>query len=509
MTQPSFTSPRVSQSTSRVSSQQQPRGSLSPSQFYREDDLGPGGLVSSMASVSMADGNRSNSANAYYPTNNGRYSSQEQQDSQRFSGGQQYQPYQLPSHHQPYQLHSSINNTNKYASLTNHNTYTPEHRARHDPYSPSSVLVTNGHNHNPHVFGKRPSPTHTPNPPTPPAPTPKAVDPFVGAGPLIDTSSRPLAADQVFARLAKQNPSNPRESDKRARINRWMDDVGRALVFNPDTSVPGWIIPVVPDDYDVLESPFYFDRITFELDIMAPAGKTLRKAIDINCAAGDWAMDMALKYPKTIVYAIDPVLNRYPPLPLPPPENCRFKLRDIKEQEGEFDLVHQRLGAYRILISEWVPHFAELGRLTRPGGWIQLAESNGMILRGGTESLKVNRWVEKAALSSGLNPFQVVDALIPTILGAGLINVECYEYGIPLGDWGGIRGALAMKNYLQMVESLREEIIETHRLEDGLFEEAVAQMQHECVVHQAELVMKVVCAQKPPFSDDIWRERGM
>lgn len=40
----------------------------------------------------------------------------------------------------------------------------------------------------------------------------------------------------------------------------------------------------------MVTSPFYFDRITFELDIMAPVGKTLRKAIDINCAAGDWAM---------------------------------------------------------------------------------------------------------------------------------------------------------------------------------------------------------------------------
>ncbi|KAG0078884.1 hypothetical protein BGZ93_003326, partial [Podila epicladia] len=294
MIQSSLPSPRVSQSTSRISSQQQPRGSLSPSQFYREDDIRPGGLVSSMSGLSLADGNRSNSSNVYYP-NNGRYSSQEQQDSQRYSGGQQHQPYQLPSHHQPYQLHSSLNNSNKYASLTNHNPYTPEHRARHDPYSPSTVLATNktthinGHNH-PHIYGKRPSPTHTPNPPTPPAPTPKAADPFVGAGPLIDTSSRSLTADQVFARLAKQNPSNPRESDKRVRINRWMDEVGRALVFNPDTTIPGWIIPVVPDDHDVLESPFYFDRITFELDIMAPVGKTLRKAIDINCAAGEWAV---------------------------------------------------------------------------------------------------------------------------------------------------------------------------------------------------------------------------
>ncbi|KAF9311858.1 hypothetical protein BG006_004470, partial [Podila minutissima] len=68
---------------------------------------------------------------------------------------------------------------------------------------------------------------------------------------------------------------------------------------------------------------------------------------------------------------------------------------------------------------------------------------------------------------------------------------------------GGVRGVQAMRSYLQMVELLREEIIETHRLEDGLFEEAVAQMQHECVVRQAELMMKVVSAQKLSFSEDI------
>lgn len=259
---PSYISPRVSQSTSRISSQPQPRGSLSPTHFYREDEPNGGGLVSSMAGMSMDGANRSNSANVYYPSNNhGRYSSQDQSDSQRYSGNGQHQPYQLPSHHQPYQLHSSINNHSKYASMTNHNPYTPEHRVRHDPYSPTTVLVnnttqpTNGYNHKPNLSGIRPSPTPATTPPTPPAPTPKAADLFVGAGPLIDSSSanRPLGADQVFARLAKQNPSNPRESEKRARINRWMDDVAQALVFNPDTSIPGWIIPVVPDDYDIVE----------------------------------------------------------------------------------------------------------------------------------------------------------------------------------------------------------------------------------------------------------------
>ncbi|KAF9097118.1 hypothetical protein BGX29_008292 [Mortierella sp. GBA35] len=338
-------------------------------------------------------------------------------------------------------------------------------------------------------------------------PMTKTTEMLAQAGPLIENpkmaANKPPTVDQVFARLAKQYPTNPRETDKRERIYRWLDDVANALTFNPDTDTPGWIIPVTPDELDHPESPFYLDRITFELDLMAPVGKP-RKIIDINCASGEWAMDMAIKHPRTIVYALDPVLD-VARLPSRIPDNCKFKVRDVRDQEGEFDLVHQRLGAFRTHFMEWTPHFAELGRLTRPGGWIQLAESNGMVVRAGVESLKVNRWVETAALSSGLNPMQMVEALMPTILGAGLINVECYEYGIPIGDWAGARGNIAMRSYLQMVESLREEIIEINRLEEGTFEKTIGLMAMECAADNAELIMKVICAQKPPFSDDIWR----
>ncbi|KAF9406498.1 hypothetical protein BGZ76_006320, partial [Entomortierella beljakovae] len=180
-------------------------------------------------------------------------------------------------------------------------------------------------------------------------------------------------------------------------------------------------------------------------------------------------------------------------------------MRDVRDQEGEFDLVHQRLGAFKVQIQEWTPHFAELRRLLRPGGWIQLAESNGAVARAGVETLQVNRWVERAALSSGLNPKQMVEALMPTILGAGLINVECYDYSIPVGDWGGTRGQIAMRAYLEMIESLREEIIEMNRLEEGLFEETVAMMKMECEAEFSELIIKVISAQKPPMTEDIWR----
>ncbi|KAG0250731.1 hypothetical protein BG011_008141 [Mortierella polycephala] len=411
---------------------------------------------------------------------------QQQQDYSEPSYGQRVPPFQGNSHtatnQQSRHTNSEArkrNNDFSYASNTNNNTAT------------NSKQFTAGNGSAPLLH--------------------RTTENFVNAGLLVDTAApssaaanRLPASDQVFARLAKKYPTNPRETDKRERIYRWQDDVASAQTLNPNTDILGWIIPVVPDELDHPESPYYLDRITYELDLMAPLGKPIRKAIDINCGSGEWAMDIALKYPRAVVYALDPTLGTSR-LPQRIPENCKFKLRDVKDQEGEFDLVHQRLGAFRIQIMEWTPHFAELGRLIKPGGWIQLAESNGMLVRGGVESRKVNRWVEKAALSSGLNPTQMVEALMPTMLGAGLINVECYEYGIPVGDWAGWRGDIAMQWYLSMLDSLRDEIIEMNRLEEGIFEETVELMKMECMAENAELVMKVICAQRPPLTDDLWR----
>ncbi|KAF9179722.1 hypothetical protein BGZ51_006726, partial [Haplosporangium sp. Z 767] len=120
---------------------------------------------------------------------------------------------------------------------------------------------------------------------------------FINSGLLLDpiassstAANRLPASDQVFARLAKTYPTNPRETDKRDRIYRWQDDVASAQSLNPNTDLLGWIIPVVPDELDHPESPYYLDRITYELDLMAPLGKPIRKAIDINCGSGEWAM---------------------------------------------------------------------------------------------------------------------------------------------------------------------------------------------------------------------------
>ncbi|GJJ73251.1 hypothetical protein EMPS_05609 [Entomortierella parvispora] len=144
----------------------------------------------------------------------------------------------------------------------------PSHQQQdHLPSSPSPSPHPGPHPHHPLITGQQPRLTTTfpaeKEREATPSPLPagqssnKQAEILAGAGPLIDMGSSGAArhgqlpgAHQVFARLARQNPTNPKETEKRGRIFGWVDQVTDALTFNPDPDAPGWIIPVFPDDLD-------------------------------------------------------------------------------------------------------------------------------------------------------------------------------------------------------------------------------------------------------------------
>ncbi|KAF9896297.1 hypothetical protein BX616_007741, partial [Lobosporangium transversale] len=249
---------------------------------------GPNGGMSGVRNNNMYKGN--SNQHYHYPTTDANNNNNNSNNANQYSSYVQPDPlqYQLqqPLHpqyqHQPYHV-------NQQPRLTA--TYPSEQRdLQQQSQRPSGMTSTTNNNNNNN------NNNNTMN-------TPSYVKPsglFATAGPLIDSgaignsssaaSNRPPAPDQVFARLARQFPTNPRETEKRERIYRWLDQVADAFTFNPDTETPGWIIPVYPDELDHPESPYYLDRITYELDLMAPVGKPFRKAIDINCNNGEWAM---------------------------------------------------------------------------------------------------------------------------------------------------------------------------------------------------------------------------
>jgi ubiquinone/menaquinone biosynthesis C-methylase UbiE len=111
-----------------------------------------------------------------------------------------------------------------------------------------------------------------------------------------------------------------------------------------------------------------------------------------DCSAelrvGDWAVDMARRFPSAQVIGIDrssvPKKNK--------PDNCQFILGDISTDlaqfgDGTFDLVHSRLpplccgvnGRFvmnRVTKEQWPNYIAEIFRILKPGGWLQCTESS-------------------------------------------------------------------------------------------------------------------------------------
>ena len=153
--------------------------------------------------------------------------------------------------------------------------YPPYQQQDHLPSSPSpsphpSSQQQQNTQHHPLITGQQPRLTTTfpaeKEREATPSPVPagrnnsnnnKQSDILACAGPLIDMGSSSAArngqlpgANQVFARLARQNPTNPKETEKRERIFGWVDQVTDALTFNPNPDAPGWIIPVFPDELD-------------------------------------------------------------------------------------------------------------------------------------------------------------------------------------------------------------------------------------------------------------------
>lgn len=76
-------------------------------------------------------------------------------------------------------------------------------------------------------------------------------------------------------------------------------------------------------------------------------------------------IDMSAMFPTTII-----------------PENCRFLQHNIQHPfpfpDNSFDFVHQRLLVAGLTPDDWKKVMTELERITKPGGWIELVEIDGV-----------------------------------------------------------------------------------------------------------------------------------
>ncbi|RKP08195.1 S-adenosyl-L-methionine-dependent methyltransferase, partial [Thamnocephalis sphaerospora] len=157
--------------------------------------------------------------------------------------------------------------------------------------------------------------------------------------------------------------------------------------------------------------------------------------LDIGTGTGEWALDMAEEWPDCQVLGVD-LYDRFPWAKRPP--NCQFFRMDICDglsfNPNTFDLVHWRYLVAGIPSEEWHHCFAELFRVTRPGGWIQVTESDGRHLDCGPVAAAINTLSHRFSSANGID-LELIRHLDVILRAVGFVHVERTVVSLPVGRW--------------------------------------------------------------------------
>lgn len=181
--------------------------------------------------------------------------------------------------------------------------------------------------------------------------------------------------------------------------------------------------------------------------------------LDIGTAVGEWAIDMAERYPECEVTGTD-ISNIFERRV---PENVYWEIDDAELEwerpSDDYDLIHLRdmTGAF----SDWEALYRSAFRCLKPGGWIEVLDFDdrrglhdlctysepGSLLR------RLAQDLQEASVLSG-RP-RGVGHLEPRLLvNAGYVDVKLTEYSIPLKTQDGSTGKFWLLSCLNGMEPI-------------------------------------------------------
>jgi SAM-dependent methyltransferase len=273
--------------------------------------------------------------------------------------------------------------------------------------------------------------------------------------------------------------------------NGWLD--GRLHL----TNVP-YPLPVDEQEINRLDFQHYLLRSAQNVNYLAPVVEP-GTILDVGCAGGRWVYEVALQFPQASVIGFDMAPSIFQTTSIPFPGNCGFVygnlLQGLPFEAASFDFVHQRLLALAIPQATWPAIVNELVRVTRPWGWIELAEIDYSLLRVGAATAQLLTWILEVCRHLGLD-MGVAERLGLLLQEAGLTHIGMHTLSIPLGAYGGRLGSLAQANFEKVAEALRPIICASLGVSTNEYRYVLHSIPAECEHYHTQMLFRSAWGQR-------------
>lgn len=265
-----------------------------------------------------------------------------------------------------------------------------------------------------------------------------------------------------------------------------------------------YVLPRDDQEINRLDFQHYMLRYALRGNFAAPVG-TPASILDVGSGTGRWAMEMAAYFPDTNVVATDIVTPPEEASAAPGfglekrPENYTFVpgnvLNGLSFADGSFDFVHMRLLIFAIPQEAWPKVVAELVRVTRPGGWIELVET-GPQQNGGPAMDLLVQWITEASQRRGVNPL-IGPRVSEFLSGAGAANVNKRDIGLPVGEAGGRIGKMAETDIFSVMGSVKALVTAQGIASEEAYTDAYNQARADITRYQCTLPFYLTFGQRP------------
>ncbi|ORY96693.1 S-adenosyl-L-methionine-dependent methyltransferase [Syncephalastrum racemosum] len=264
-----------------------------------------------------------------------------------------------------------------------------------------------------------------------------------------------------------------------------------------------YLMPTDGQDNDRIHSQHWALKLALGGNYDAPVKEMLEdgaNVLDSGCGPGTWSMEMSETYPQSKFHGID-VAEVFPQQIKP--KNCNFKLVDLTAPplpyaDDTFDYIHQRLLFAALGDQHWDSLIPELHRLVKPGGWVEMQETDDVVVNAGPSTHLCMEHIFEIARGRGANT-AVGRSLKSRIADAGFVNISERIVDLPLNHGGKI-GELFCDDMKQALTTLEAAILQRDPENWGdadIRKKHLDNFDTECTQNKTALRFRIVIGQKP------------